>query len=283
MPWSRDDEDIFFELKGRFPPIEHAAIAHDAKVRGLSMNRAMRRLLNIGLREEAARAELGDMNYVFLKLLIILARSAAGASNYLINPAVYAAVERAIVQFLAAFRPDVPVVTVAKAHAEEIETAQRERRAIPPAIALLGEIGDTDGSAFVAEWRRGIREDLGPETAARVVELRKATLAAVAALREAGSGEPPAHNPAVQSSWGDAINAVKDEGVEGEIETIRQQIPRLRRQHVDGHLDQRSFADKVMFLKRQIVEMRGIDKVTRDELLSQLDALTANTAPGDAS
>ena len=273
MPRSCDDDDIFFELKGRFPPTEHAAIAHDAKVHGLSMNRAMRRLINIGIREEAARGELGDTNNAFLRLLTILVRHAAGGSSYLINAAVYAAVERALVQFLAAFRPDVPVRTVARAHAEEIETALRERRAIAPAIVLLGEIGDIDSSAFIAEWRRGIREDLGPEAAARVVELRKETLDVVAALREAGSREP---FPAVQNPWGDAINAVRDEGVEGEVKTIRQQIPRLRRQLADGHLDEPGFAAKLKFLKRQVSTMRGIDKVTREELLSQLDA--ANTA-----
>jgi hypothetical protein len=72
---------------------------------------------------------------------------------------------------------------VAASLAGQVQAARVERRAIPPFIALIEELGNTATTEFAAKWRADIREDLGPEIAGRLIALQMATLGAISAMR----------------------------------------------------------------------------------------------------
>jgi hypothetical protein len=85
----------------------------------------------------------------------------------------------------------------------KVAASLAERRAIPPFVALIEEPGNTATTEFAAKWRAGIREDLGPEIAGRLIALHMATLGAISAMREDNPKEQqqlPADSD-IQADW----------------------------------------------------------------------------------
>jgi hypothetical protein len=161
----------------------------------------------------------------------------------------------------------------------KVAASLAERRAIPPFVALIEELGHTATTEFAAKWPAGIREDLGPEIAGRLIALHKATLGAISTVREDNPKEQqqlPADSD-IQADWaraGAVMQAqIEADGVEQQVEDIRRTI---------AHLDRTPPADRARRLPflRHNISILDVDPATRAQLLAVL--ATASTA-GDPS
>jgi hypothetical protein len=138
---------------------------------------------------------------------------------------------------------------------------------------FLSAVADTESMEFSGTWGERIRAALGPETMTRLVKKHAEDLAAIYAIVDR---EGPAPASAVQAGWADAVMLSKDAGIEAEIATARSQISRLDR------LPKAERLAAVKEKRRQIAAWRALDAVVKAELIAALDAVSANTAPGDA-
>jgi hypothetical protein len=160
----------------------------------------------------------------------------------------------------------------------KVAASLAERRAILPFVALIEELGHTAATEFAAKWRAGIREDLGPEIAGRLIVLHMATLGAISAMREDNPKEQqqlPADS-GIQADWaraGAVMQApIEADGVELQVEDIRRTIALDRTPPADR-------ASRLPFLRHNI-SILDVDPATRAQLLAVL--ATASTA-GDPS
>jgi hypothetical protein len=125
----------------------------------------------------------------------------------------------------------------------------------------------------------GIREDLGPEIAGRLIALHMATLGAISAMREDNPKEQqqlPADSD-IQADWA-RVGAVMQAQIE--VDGVEQQVEDILR--TIAHLDRTPRADRASRLPflRHNISILDVDPATRAQLLAVL--ATASTA-GDPS
>jgi hypothetical protein len=132
---------------------------------------------------------------------------------------------------------------------------------------FLSAVADTESMEFSGTWAERIRAALGPETMARLAKKHAADLARLEAME---NREPPPPVPAAQAGWADAVMLAKDAGIEAEIATARAQISRIDR------LPKTERAAAIKEKRRQVSTWRGLDDVTREELLAALAAISDN-------